>query len=584
MLTADVKTSELSDALIVVPRLRQEEGQLVRALRKMMPDAVVSRVAEGAQIRSLDAGKLLGVANNIDLRWTPEAEAFARNRDRVARAHANVHAAVRSIRDGGKEEALARLAGVELIDGLDDHQIVNVAAMTVPGGFGLCVFDEQGTGKTVTTIAAIDVLVARGDVDVVLIVAPKSMIAEWPQDFARMTGNYYSVSVLAGSRREKLATLRQDSDVIVAGFETAIGLEAELTAILRQRGGKALLVVDESFYVKNLDAQRTRVIRRLREWCERAFVLCGTPAPNSPSDVVQQFNIVDLGVTFDALSKDELTDASSDVFQGAMEARGCYIRHLKSDVLPDLPARLFHRVPLPLQPKQATLYHKAASDLETDLATATDQEFRDRLTTFMGRRTSLLQICSNPIGVDDNYRETPAKLLALDEILEDLIDRRREKVVIWSFYTASLNQLCSRYARWNPVRYDGTVDDINERRQAVRKFQDDDDTMLFVGNPAAAGAGLTLHRARFAIYESMSNQAAHYLQSLDRIHRRGQTKEVEYLVLLCEGTIENEEYERLIAKEQAAQTLLGDNVEPAVSRQSMLAELLRSRETSMTNG
>ena len=32
--------------------------------------------------------------------------------------------------------------------------------------------------------------------------------------------------------------------------------------------------------------------------------------------------------------------------------------------------------------------------------------------------------------------------------------------------------------------------------------------MVFAANPAAAGAGLTLHRARVAIYESLSNQAA----------------------------------------------------------------------------
>jgi SNF2 family DNA or RNA helicase len=72
----------------------------------------------------------------------------------------------------------------------------------------------------------------------------------------------------------------------------------------------------------------------------------------------------------------------------------------------------------------------------------------------------------------------------------------------------------------------------------------------------------------------MSNQAAHYLQSLDRIHRRGQTRDVEYLVLLCNATIEVDEYERLVNKEQAAQQLLGDVVEPPVTRQSMLQEAI----------
>jgi SNF2 family DNA or RNA helicase len=115
----------------------------------------------------------------------------------------------------------------------------------------------------------------------------------------------------------------------------------------------------------------------------------------------------------------------------------------------------------------------------------------------------------------------PAKLHALDNILEDAITQKGEKVVLWSFYTASLSAIVERYSRFNPVRYDGTVSDVAQRREAVRKFQEDDETMLFVANPAAAGAGLTLHRARLAIYESMSNQAAHYLQSLDRITGEG---------------------------------------------------------------
>ena len=110
--------------------------------------------------------------------------------------------------------------------------------------------------------------------------------------------------------------------------------------------------------------------------------------------------------------------------------------------------------------------------------------------------------------------------------------------MIWSFYTKSINALCQRYAQYGVLRYDGQVADVAERRESVRRFQEDQQRQLFVANPAAAGAGITLHSARFAIYESFSNQAAHYLQSLDRIHRRGQTRDVEYLILLCDGTLE----------------------------------------------
>ena len=89
---------------------------------------------------------------------------------------------------------------------------------------------------------------------------------------------------------------------------------------------------------------------------------------------------------------------------------------------------------------------------------------------------------------------------------------------------------------------------------------------------AAAGAGLTLHRARYALYESLSNQAAHYFQSIDRIHRRGQSRAVEYINLLCDQTIEVLEYEKLANKEEMARTLLSDPQTQTITRATMLTE------------
>jgi len=119
---------------------------------------------------------------------------------------------------------------------------------------------------------------------------------------------------------------------------------------------------------------------------------------------------------------------------------------------------------------------------------------------------------------------------------------------------------------------------VAERRDAVRRFQDDDETMVFLGNPAAAGAGLTLHRSALAIYESFSNQAAHFMQSLDRIHRRGQARDVEYIVLLCDGSVEEQEYDRILRKVDQQADLLGDPEPYRPTREMMLGELLESRD------
>ena len=577
MIRAQVRSTETLDALFLVP----EQGSgtaLLRAVRAGLRTqaARLTRSAEGVRVPAPISGRLDELASKVEMTWTPEARRFVENRQHVASVHPEVFAALQRIRTEGASLAERMIAESDGLGVLDRHQVVNVAAMTLPDSPGLCVFDEQGAGKTVTFIFAFDLLVERDQADLAIIVAPKSMIGEWPNDLRRFRGDIYRTVVLTGTARKKRRLLAQRADVFVTNFETAVAMEPELRALMRARPGRTVLAIDESFFIKSLDAKRTRVLRRLREWAGRAYVLCGTPAPNSPSDLVQQFSLVDFGYCFAGVDLPTERDLAAPVVQSAIKERGLFLRHLKTDVLPDLPVKRFQRMMVPMAEKQARLYRTTLDGLVTDVGAVDETGFIRQRTSFLARRAALLQICSNPAGISETYSETPAKLAVLDSLIEQLVRQECEKVVIWSFYTASVAAITQRYGRYGVVRYDGSVSDVGARRDAVRSFQEDDETMVFVANPAAAGAGLTLHRARVAIYESFSNQAAHYLQSLDRIHRRGQERDVEYVVMLCDGTLEVTEYDRLIQKEQSAQDLLGDHVAAPITRETFLAEVRES--------
>ena len=573
---ADVRPAETLDALYLTPRGDQGSAllKLARSAARQLPRGRITRSAEGVRVPASMADRLTErLRNDVELVWHPEATRFVQNRRWVASVHSDVFASLRRIRQEGLALAETMVSDSAGLNVLDRHQVVNVAAMTLPDAPGLCVFDEQGAGKTVTLIFAYDLLVDRDQADLALIVAPKSMIGEWPKDLVQFRGDMYRTVVLTGTTRNKRRLLAQGGDIFVTNFETAVTMERELRALLRARPGRTVLTVDESFFVKSLDAKRTRALRRLREWAGRAYVLCGTPAPNSPVDLVQQFSLVDFGYCFSGVDVPEERELAGPVVQSAIEQRGLYLRHLKADVLPDLPVKRFQRVLLPMAHEQRRLYRQTLESLVVDVESVDHATFNRRRASFLARRVALLQICSNPRGVSDTYRETPTKLTALDSLVNQLVGREGEKVVIWSFYTRSLEAIDRRFQRFGVVRYDGSVSDVAERRDAVRRFQEDNETMIFVANPAAAGAGLTLHRARIAIYESLSSQAAQYLQSLDRIHRRGQHRDVEYLVLLCDDTLEVSEYDRLVQKEQAAQQLLGDQVDAPITRETFLADV-----------
>ena len=169
----------------------------------------------------------------VDLRWSPEARRFAENRWRASGWAERWRAEFQRLAEGGVAAAQAALADTRRLGVLDDHQWVNVAAMTLPNIPGLCVFDEQGAGKTVTGIFAFDVLVHRDEADFLLIVAPKSMVGESPNNFVRFRGDLCRTATLTGSRRDHRRLLASEPDVLVANFEAVVAMEAELRALLQ---------------------------------------------------------------------------------------------------------------------------------------------------------------------------------------------------------------------------------------------------------------------------------------------------------------------------------------------------------------
>lgn len=545
--------------------------ELVRRLRKVEPDLRARRARGRLQLSFTDASRLLG---SDAVQWAPDAKRAVANRHRVRQRAAGVMAEARRIRGAEPMTLREQLGDSGPLRVLDDHQLRNVALMTIPGGWGTCIFDEQGTGKTPTVIAAFDVLVDRNEADTLLVVSPKSMVGEWAEEFRRFAGELYRVAVVEGTRSQRAAALASGADVVVVNYEATITLQEDLRLLATR--SRVVMVVDESFNVKNPEAARTTAVSDLREWCTHCFALCGTPAPNAPNDVVAQVDLVDFGLTFDGLALRNDREHDRGVIREALDRRALFTRNLKRDVLPDLPDRQFSEVGVDFAPEQRRLYARALDGLILDLERTDDATYRQEQLSFSERRSALLRLCSHPAGVVPAYDELPAKVGALDDLLAKHVGGG-EKVVVWSFYRATLDFLAARYAKYGIARIDGSIADVGARRDAVRRFQGDDATRLFLGNPAAAGAGLTLHRAALAIYESFSNQAAHFMQSLDRIHRRGQDRDVEYLVLLCRGSIEETEYERILHKVDRQADLLGDPKPYRPTREVLLDELLAGR-------
>src|SRR6266581_4147366 len=157
-LRAEVTTTEHLGWLCVTPSAGTDRYALLESVRQAVGPV---RLDSGAVcVPPAAAPALLRVAEP-GLDWTEVARQYAENRTVSWAAHRRVREEIEQIKRAGAVAARTLLRDLDDIDVLDDHQIVNVAAMTVPGSPGLCVFDEQGSGKTVTLIFAFDLLVKR---------------------------------------------------------------------------------------------------------------------------------------------------------------------------------------------------------------------------------------------------------------------------------------------------------------------------------------------------------------------------------------------------------------------------------------
>ena len=95
-----------------------------------------------------------------------------------------------------------------------------------------------------------------------------------------------------------------------------------------------------------------------------------------------------------------------------------------------------------------------------------------------------------------------------------------------------------------------------DRGEIVRQFQEDPNTVLFIGQIDTAGTGITLTAADTCVYYSKTYNYATYEQSLSRIHRIGQRNICTYIDLVVERTVDEMITKALRKKEDMAKTIV----------------------------
>ncbi len=502
------------------PALRRLAAPFFDADGALRPDGVARFEEFVARAARLDP----------ELRCYEDAIGFvAQGRDAERRARAIDAAFPRGIRS----PAFKGLLRVDLYDYQREAALVASRA-------GRCLIgDDMGLGKTLEAIAAVEILARHSGVERVLVVCPTSLKHQWEREIARACRR--PVRVIGGFRRGREDGFRAESFYKVTNYDT---VHRDLDLI--GRWAPDVVILDEAQRIKNWSTRTARSVKRIAS--PYAIVLTGTPIENRLEELVSIVEFVDLhrlGPTYRFLDRHQTRDETGRVVgYRELDAVGktlapILIRRRKAEVLAQLPERLEKRFFVPMAPEQMR-HHEENREVVARIA-AKWRRFRFLSEADQRRLTIALQnmrmACDSSYLLDQRT-DDGRKADELATVLDELFEQPDAKAVVFSQWLRMHELLGRRLARkrWAHVLFHGRLGG-DERRALIDRFREDPRCRVFLSTDAG-GVGLNLQHATAVVNVDLPWNPAVLEQRIGRVHRLGQTRPVQVISFVAQGTIE----------------------------------------------
>jgi SWI/SNF-related matrix-associated actin-dependent regulator 1 of chromatin subfamily A len=412
--------------------------------------------------------------------------------------------------------------------------------------------DEQGLGKTVEALATLE---ADGAYPAV-VVCPAALKLNWQRETEHWLP-HRSVALIEGR-----VAVPPSADITILNYE----IVAAHREALGRRKPRAL-VVDESHYVKNPQAKRTQAVRKLAATVVDGglrLALSGTPVLNHAEELVSQLRVIGRLEDFGSgaqFARRFRGDQSEERLHWHLRRR-CFVRRLKSEVLPQLPAK--RQVVVPVALSNATEYRLAEEDVIAWLRSQPLdlRELNAKIAATL-RAQRLAQL-----GTLQRLAARGKLGAALSWIADFLASG--EPLVVFARHVEVQEALVARFP--DAAHLMGR-DSAAAREAAVQAFQQPDGPQLLVGATRVAGQGITLTRASNVAFLELEWTPAMHDQAEDRCHRIGQHDAVTAWYLLAADTIDETMAELIqrkrgvIAAVTDGRQLDGDGLVEAVVRE-----------------
>lgn len=443
-----------------------------------------------------------------------------------------------------------------LARGMNLYPFQEVAVKYVEKNQNVLIGDEQGLGKTVESIASIHHL----DAYPVLVVCPASLKDNWEREWNTWLPR-------------KSTKVQHSSDgldlrarVVIINYDILWKYRKEL-----KNWGFKGLILDESHYIKNSKAKRSKAARQIAKKIDGPkILLSGTAVVNRPKELINQLKTLDVfkkefGNFYNFANRfcgAKKTPWGMD-YSGASNleelherlAATCYIRRNKKDVLPDLPDKQRQYIEMDITNRKE--YDLAEEDLVAyyKKAAAEDENFLKSIShlTNIEQEKRIIDYAEE-MGRKAEYAEDLMRLSALRKLaskgkmkevkswIKDFLETG-EQLVVFGHHKEAIEEIVEEF---NALKINGDVP-IKDRQQIVDDFQNGKNRLIVL-NIQSGGTGLTLTSSTNVAFIELPWTPGEVAQCEDRCHRIGTKSAVNIYFLLGRNTIDMHMFELLKKK------------------------------------
>lgn len=426
--------------------------------------------------------------------------------------------------------------------------------------------DDMGLGKTIQALAVARYLNLKS----ILIICPNGPKANWQKEI-KMWLKKDSLIVEDELVRNEINIINYErllkfSDITPRG-----------KLFFKVNFDWQLVIIDESQYIKNNSAKRTKLVLDITKKAERVILLSASPISNAPVEYVTQIKALDKMNLFGSEWNFKMRYCNPKhngfgwEFKGATNTdelrdkiASFSIRRMKTEVLKDLPPKRVYTTYLDMpEPKvYADLLEETTNELmETNraykefyksLAGLSPEQKNDKIIDYKLDKEMQTKTSNVLVQIEKLKQETARqKIIASSDIFAGHIENKN-KVVVFGYHLKTVSALEKIYPQ--SLAITGAVKP-EDRLKVIEEFESNERILFLFGNVQTLGIAFNLTKANRVMFVELGWTKEEHKQAEDRVWRNGQEQKVECEYLILKNSIDEDIYELINSKDEIVQQL-----------------------------